>query len=133
MEDLTFEQVVAIHSRIIEEYKGDCRLLAEANLHEMIFHANIIPACVPRAAFIFWYLCAYPSFREGNSETAFVMAAWVLACGGYRITGEKAGIMALADGIPAFTTEPEEIEQWLCDNIRKSVSQQPSFCWMDPH
>jgi prophage maintenance system killer protein len=121
MEDLTVEQVVAIHSRIVEEHKDDCRLLSEANLHEMIFHTNIIPACVPRAAFVFWYLCAYPSFWEGNSETAFVMAGQVLACGGYRITGQKAGIMALADGIPAFTTEREEIEQWLCDNIRISV------------
>lgn len=33
------------------------------------------------------------------------------------------GIIALAEGILAFTTEPEEIEQWLCNNIQESVSR----------
>jgi hypothetical protein len=31
--------------------------------------------------------------------------------------------MALAEGILAFTTEPEEIEQWLGNNIQKPVSR----------
>ena len=31
--------------------------------------------------------------------------------------------MALAEGILAFTTEPEEIEQWLYDNVQESTSR----------
>jgi prophage maintenance system killer protein len=123
MEDLTVEQVETIHTRIMAEEKGDCRILSEANLHQLVFRANLIPECVPRAAFIFYSLCAYPAFREGNSGTALAVTEQVLASGGYRITGEKAGIMALAEGIVAFTTEPEEIEQWLCNNIQKPVSR----------
>ena len=123
MEDLTVEQVETIHTRIMAEEKGDCRILSEANLHQLVFRANLIPECVPRAAFIFYSLCAYPAFREGNSGTALAVTEQVLASGGYRITGEKAGIMALAEGILAFTTEPEEIEQWLWNNIQKPVSR----------
>jgi prophage maintenance system killer protein len=122
MEDITVKQVEAIHDRIILEEKGDCRVLSEANLHQMVFQANLIPECVPRAAFIFYSLCAYPAFREGNTGTALMMTEEVLSFGGYRIAGETTGILALAEGIIAFTTEPEEIEQWITDNVRESVS-----------
>jgi prophage maintenance system killer protein len=123
MEDLTVDQAVAIHTRIMAEEKGDCRVLSEANLHQLVFRANLIHECVPRAAFIFYSLCAYPAFREGNSRTALVVTELVLASGGYRIAGDKSGIKALEEGILAFTTGPEEIEQWLCDNVQESVSR----------
>ena len=123
MEDLTVEQVEKVHTGIIAGERGDCRILSEANLHQLAFRANLIPECVPRAAFIFYSLCAYPAFREGNARTAVAVTEQVLASGGYRITGDKAGIMALAEGILAFTTEPEEIEHWLCNNIQESISR----------
>ena len=123
MQNLTVEQVKAIHNRVMVEEKGDCRVLSAANLHQMVFHANLIPDCVPRAAFIFYSLCAYPAFREGNSAAALAATEQVLATGGYRITGEMAGIMVLAEGILAFTTEPEEIEQWLYNNVQESTSR----------
>jgi hypothetical protein len=81
MEDLTVEQVETIRTRIIVEEKGDCRILSEANLHQLVFRANLIPECVPRAAFIFYSLCAYPAFREGNSGTALAVTEQVLASG----------------------------------------------------
>jgi prophage maintenance system killer protein len=123
MEDLTVGQVEAIHHRIMMAKKGDCRVLSEANLHQLVFRANLIPECVPRAAFIFYSLCAYPAFREGNTGTSLAVMEQALGSGGYRLTGDKAGILALAEGIRAFTTEPEEIEQWLGNNIRISVSR----------
>ena len=120
MEDLTVELVITVHTRISEGGGGDSRIISEANLHQLVFRANLIPACVPRAAFIFYSLCAYPAFREGNSGTALAVTEQVLASGGYRITGETTGIMALAEGILAFTAEPEEIEDWLCTNTEKT-------------
>ena len=123
MEDLTVEQVVAIHNRIIEKGNGDSRIISEANLHQMVFSANLIPEVVSRGAFIFYSLCAYPAFRQGNFRTALAVTERVLESEGYRITGDMAGIIALAEGIHGFTTEPEEIEQWLRNNIEKSVHQ----------
>jgi prophage maintenance system killer protein len=123
MEDLRVEQVEAVHRRIIEERKGDSRIISEANLHQMVFSANLIREFVPRGAFIFYSLCAYPAFRQGNFRTALALTERVLKAEGYRITGDMAGIIALAEGIRGFTTEPEEIEQWLCNNIEKSVQQ----------
>jgi prophage maintenance system killer protein len=121
MEDLTVERVEEIHRRIIEDEKGDTRIISEANLHQMVFHANLIPEVVPRGAFIFYSLCAYPAFRQGNFRTALAVTERVLESEGYRITGNPAGIIVLAEGIRGFTTEPEEIEQWLYNNIRKSM------------
>jgi prophage maintenance system killer protein len=121
MEDLTVEQVEAIHSRILEERKGDTRIISDANLHQMVFQANLIREVVARGAFIFYSLCAYPAFRQGNFRTALAVTERVLETEGYRITGDKAGIIALAEGIRGFTTEPEEIEQWFCNNIRKTL------------
>ncbi len=121
MEDLTVEQVEKVHTGIMAGEHGDCRILSEANLYQLVFRVNLIPDCVPRAAFIFYSLYAYPAFREGNSRTAQAVTEQVLSSGGYKITGEKAEIMALAEGILAFSTEPEEIEQWLYNNIQKSV------------
>jgi prophage maintenance system killer protein len=123
MEDLTVEQVEAIHNRIIEEGKGDSRIISEANLHQMVFQANLIREVVPRGAFIFYSLCAFPAFRQGNFRTALAVTTQVLETEGYRITGDEAGIITLAEGICEFTTEPEEIEQWLCNNIRKSIQR----------
>lgn len=120
MEDLTVELVIAVHTRIMEREGGDSRIISEANLHQMVFRANLIPECVPRAAFIFYSLCAYPAFREGNSGTALAVIEQALTSGGYRITGETTGIMALAEGILAFTAEPEEIEDWLYSNTEES-------------
>jgi hypothetical protein len=123
MEDLTVGQVVEIHSRIMAGGGGGCRVLSEANIHQMVFQANLIPECVPRAAFVFYSLCAYPAFREGNCPSALALTEQVLTSGGFRLCGEKAGILALAEAIPAFTAEPEDVEQWLCDNIQESVSR----------
>jgi len=107
MEDLRVELAEAVHRRIIEEGKGDNRIISEANLH----------------AFIFYSLCAYPAFRQGNFRTALALTERVLETEGYRITGDKAGLNALAEGIRGFITEPEEIEQWLNNNIQKSLEE----------
>lgn len=117
MEDLTVELLEKIHAGLVAEEGGDCRVLSEANLHQLVFRANLITECVPRAAFVFYSLCAYPAFCGGNAQIALLLTEQVLASGGYRITGENAGIMALVQGILEFTTEPEDIEEWLCKNV----------------
>jgi prophage maintenance system killer protein len=122
MEDLSVEGIIMTHERIMADNGGDCRILSEANLLQLVFRANLIPELAPRAAFIFYSLCAFPAFREGNTGTALVVTEQVLASGGYQIAGEKSRIMALAEGILAFTIEPEDIEQWLSNNLQKTVT-----------
>jgi len=120
MEDLTVGMVIAIHDRIIADRAADPRILSEASLFQLVFQANLVPEVVPRAALIFYSLCAFPAFREGNRETALAAAQEVLASCGYIMPGELSEIMALADGIHAYTAEPEEVEAWFATNVRKS-------------
>jgi hypothetical protein len=119
MEDLSVESIIFTHDRIMAEKGGDRRILSEANLLQLVFRANLIPELVPRAAFIFYSLCAFPAFREENTGTALAMTEQVLACGGYQITGEKLRILPLTEGILTFTIEPEDVERWLGNNMQK--------------
>lgn len=121
MEDLTVGQVKVIHTRIMAEEKGDSRVLSEADLLQMVFRANLIPGCVPRAAFIFYSLCAYPAFREGNERTAHELTAQILGTGGYSIDpAVQMQLERLSEGILAFTTDLSDIEVWLADHARKT-------------
>ena len=122
MEELTAALVTAIHDRIVTDQKSDPRILSEASLHQMVFQAELVPGSIPRAAFVFYSLCAFPPFREANAETAITLAEEILASGGYSLQGELSGIMAIADGIRAFTTEPEDVEEWFRAHTRKENS-----------
>jgi prophage maintenance system killer protein len=119
MDELTVAGIESLHLKGMQESGGDSRVLSEANLHQMVFRANLITDCVKRAAFVFWYLCAFPAFREGNARTARTTAELVLASGGFRIRGADEGIKGLADGIIACNTDPEEVEEWLSKHVQE--------------
>ena len=120
MEEITAARIVEVHDRIVIAGNGDCRTFSEANLHMLVFRANLITDPVPRAAFILYALTAYPAFREGNTETALELAGQVLASEGFRFSGRRAEIVALADGVLFCITEPENIEEWLYCNVEKT-------------
>jgi hypothetical protein len=120
MQDLQTDQIIALHSAIIARDGGDNRIISEGNLHQLVFQANLIPETIQRAAAVFYSLVAYPAFREGNIRTAQELAARILAEGGYCIdVGDNPAIRHLADGILAFTTEPEDIGAWYLAHARK--------------
>lgn len=120
MQDLTVDMVIALHAAIIARDGGDGRIISEANLHELVFRANLIPGLVDRASLALWSLVAYPAFREGNFRTAQKLAFEILAQEGYRIPGEDAaGLEHLIRGIDTFVVEPEDITAWLSTHARK--------------
>ncbi|OPX62011.1 MULTISPECIES: hypothetical protein [unclassified Methanoregula] len=118
MKNLTVEQVEAVHRRLIEEAHGDTRVVSEANLLQMVFRANMTENGVLRASLVFWSLCAFPAFREGNERIALAMAEQVLADNGYCITGDRSALLVLARRIREYSAEPEDIDQWMIDNTR---------------
>jgi prophage maintenance system killer protein len=120
MQDLLVDQIITLHKIIITRDGGDGRLLSEGNLHQLVFRANLIPGTLPRAAFVFYSLVAYPAFREGNKRTARELAGRILADEGYRIgQADETQICQLAEGILAFTKELQDIEAWLADHAHK--------------
>lgn len=123
MEDLTVEAIISLHSRIIERTGGDSRVLSEATLHQLVLNATMIPQYVKRAAFVFWFLCAYPAFRDGNTQAALAVASRVLESAGYRLTVTRDEDAALADGIAACTIEPDDIEKWLMASVRNDCRE----------
>ena len=120
MHDLAVERIIAVHAAIIARDGGDSRIISEANLHQLVFRANLIPDPIPRAALLFYTLAAYPAFREGNKRTAQELAEEILAEGGYSLdTADEEPFARLAEGIAAFTVEPEDIDSYLAAHARK--------------
>lgn len=120
MQDLAVDQIITLHSAIIARDGGDGRLLSEGNLHQFVFRANLIPDPVQRAAFVFYALIAYPSFRDGNEAVARELAARILEGGGYHgDLDDNNGLARLGEGILAFTVESEDAEAWFQAHARK--------------
>lgn len=116
MRDLTVDEVLTIHRDLMVEEHGDTRVISEASLLQLVFHANLIPGVLQRASFVFYSLCAFPPFREGNERVARVMIERILGGECRQITGSTENLAALARGILEYTVEPEEIERWLENN-----------------
>ena len=122
MEEISAAKIREIHDGIIGRNGVDCRILSEAGLNQLVFRANLTADTVQKAAFILYSLSAYPVFREGNTETAIDLCEQVLAAGGIRLRNRRAEMTRLTDGILSFMTEPEDIEQWLYQNVEKAGS-----------
>jgi len=122
MQDLSVDRIIALHAAIITRDGGDSRIISEANLHQLVFRANLISDPLPRAALALYSLAAYPAFREGNIRAAQELAEEILTDGGYALdTGDEEPFGRLAEGVVAFTVEPEEIESWLAAHARIRV------------
>jgi prophage maintenance system killer protein len=120
MKDLVVDQIIAVHASVIARDGGDNRLLSEGNLHQLVFRANLISDTIPRAAFVLYSLVAYPAFREGNKRAAQELTIRILAEDGYTMdSADETQICRLGEGILAFTTELQDIEDWLKSHTRK--------------
>jgi death-on-curing family protein len=131
MDDLTVEQVIAFHEKVMKTDGGDDRLLSEANLHQMVFLANQIDDSYQRAALVFFSLVAYPAFRDGNSHTARLVAEMILFKNGYTLEDNDADMTALVQGILSFTVEQEDVEEWLRShaiNVKPDIVTNGSNC-----
>lgn len=120
MQDIAVDRIIAIHATIMTRDGGDRRIISEANLHQLIFRANLIPDPIARAALALYSLSAYPVFREGNIRTAQKLAVDILADGGYTLDPDDTQpLRRLAEGVAAFTVEPDEIGSWLAAHAQK--------------
>jgi prophage maintenance system killer protein len=109
---LTVEGIIAVHAGVIAESDGaDARILSEANLHQLVFCANTMTDVYSRAAYVFFSLCAYPPFREGNEQTARRVTEHLLRKSGVHVALDERWIAPLVAGIAAITVEPEDIER----------------------
>jgi prophage maintenance system killer protein len=111
MQGITLETITAMHDRVLAADGGDRRIVSEGNLHQIVFQANLAVHQVPRAARVFWSLCAYPPFREGNRRTAHRLAEGILSHEGSPVVLPCEEIHALIRGIDAFTIEIDDVER----------------------
>lgn len=113
MDDLTVEQIIAIHKALMAKDGRDARLLSEPNLHQLVFSANLIPDACRRAALALLFMRAYPAFRDGNKRTAHALASLILGNEGYCLAPDDERVAGLFAGVASYTVEPEDIEAWL--------------------
>lgn len=119
MQNITVNTIISLHDRILKNDGGDCRIISEGNLHQLVFRANMTGDPISRAATVFWLLCAYPAFREGNRRTAYRLAETLLGTEGCRFDLPCGDVRTLVQGIDAFTVEIEDVEQFLIGHAGK--------------
>ena len=120
MQDLTLETIIAVHNRVLATDGGDDRIICEGLLNEVVFQANLREDRIQRAATVFWSLCAYPAFREGNKRTGYCLAEAILSTDDSPVSLPCDEIRTLVQGINSFTVEIEDVEQFLHRQSRKS-------------
>lgn len=120
MDELTTDEIIAIHSRIIEQRGGDGRMLSEAGLHQIVFNVNLSADAFHKAAYVFFSFCAYPPFREENARTALCIVKNILDREGYRIDPDPTELAKLVRGVESFSLEIEELEGWLHRHAKRT-------------
>jgi prophage maintenance system killer protein len=121
MDDLTIDQIIAVHAAIMANDGGDARLLSEPNLHQFVFRANLIDDIWRRAELALFSLSAYPPFRDGNKRTAHALASLILGQERYHLAPDDERVAGLLAGVASYTVEPEDIEHWLRCHVTKEV------------
>jgi prophage maintenance system killer protein len=121
MADLTVDDIIIIHSRLIAGKGGDARVLSEAGLHQLVFHVNLSADIFHKAAFVLFSFSAYPPFREGNVQTACCLIDKILAAEEYRIDVGEMELADLVTGVESFSLEIEDLEEWMHRHAQKTA------------
>ncbi len=120
MEYLVAEDILNIHSVIIDETKGahgvrDRNTLAslEHLPHQQAFGRDLYPNLFLKAAvYVRTIMFSHP-FVDGNKRTAMTSAAIFLELNGYRISTVKGEIESFAVSVVVAHKSLEEISEWL--------------------
>jgi prophage maintenance system killer protein len=124
MDDLTADDIIAIHSRHIAVEGGDARILSEANIHQLVFRVNLSGEVFHQAALILFSFCAYPPFREGNVQTALCIIKKIFSKYRYRVIFNEVELSDLVKGVESFSLEIEDLEDWLHRHAEKTAADQ---------
>ena len=120
MKVLTVDRIIGCHRDHIARCGGDGRIISEANLHELVFRANLVKDPIIRASLVLYSLVAYPAFREGNEAAGLALAEAILEEEGYSLDpAGLSGLSRLADGVREFSADLPDIEAWLSNQVRK--------------
>jgi len=120
MEEFTVSTIIGMHNRILAHDGGDDLIICEGILNEVVFQANLQNDPVSRAATVFWSLCAYPAFREGNKRTAYRLAETILSTDS-PVSLPCEEVRALVLGIAAYTVEIEDVERVLERHVKTAA------------
>ena len=113
MDEFTVSTIIWIHDAILAQDGGDDCIICEGILNEVVFQANLRKDRIQQAATVFWSLCAYPAFREGNKRTAYRLAEAILSSDDHPVSLPCEEMQALVRGITAYTVEIEDVERVL--------------------
>ncbi len=121
MREITVETIMEMHNSILARDGGDDCIICEGILNEVVFQANLRKDRIQQAATVFWSLCAYPAFREGNKRTAYRLAEAILSSDNSPVSLPCEEMRALVQGITAYTVEIEDVERVLEQHAEKAA------------
>jgi len=123
MDNLTVDEIIAIHTHLIGGKGGDSRVLSEAGLHQTVFQVNLPGDIFHKAAVVLFTFCAYPPFREGNVQTAIGIIRKIFLSEGYAVDLHNEDIADLVKGVESFFLEIKDLEDWLRIHVQKTANR----------
>lgn len=127
MKYLTGEQILLIHSIVIDETGGshgvrdrDAILGLEQGPRQNVFGKELYPTVFAKAAYYTREIIMQHPFIDGNKRTGMVAAFIFLERNGYRSVAKEGAIEYFALQVIRKKLSLEEIAQWFRKNSRKT-------------
>ena len=123
MNFLSAEQILFIHSRLVEETGGshgvrDLNMLLSAigRPQASFDNQDLYPDLFSKAAALMESLIRNHPFVDGNKRTGATAAGLFLRRNGYRLTASNADLVSVTMGIAQSQPSLEELATWLQEN-----------------
>lgn len=122
---LTYEQVIAIHSRQLRRFGGAAGLRDEGMLRSALerpvnkwqYEGDELPESAAACAF---GLAKNQAFADGNKRIAFMAMIVFLRSNGIRFAPEPAHATTIILALAAGEVSEESLTRWIRDNLPKS-------------
>ena len=125
MQNLSAEQVLFIHARVIEETGGthgvrDLNMLLSALGRPVATFddEDLIPDIFSKAAALLDALIRNHPFLDGNKRTGIVAASLFLQQNGYRLTVKNEELVSIGLGVAQSKLSLDELTSWLKSNTQ---------------
>jgi death on curing protein len=119
--ELTREDIVEIHDRVIVLYGGIKGILNEGTIEYAIASASKKQDVVDQAAVILEIVAKRHPFLDGNKRTAFASAAVLLRLDGYETIATDDEIISFMLDSAAGRLTRSQVVTWLKDRLKRVV------------
>ena len=113
IKELTSQEVMEMHDRIIERYGGTKGILYQGTVDHIVYLLNRTNDIFKKAALALDKIVKEHPFMDGNKRTGLEVADVLLRRNGYHVHASDAELLHMLTKIAKYECTVEKIETWL--------------------